>query len=183
MLKTIVLILMFFFQIANAAIPGTSNSVASGFSASTNTVANNPFTVPISQLSSMVQICGVTNGTLSRYFGFYSEAAPNYMGQYQVPSGKSFYALVVDAVMAAANNQLYFGYGTSPLGQDDDATAPFGNVPYSESGNPAFMVGPTAVQSSKSGVGLIFPAGSYPYLYTSGTNTTSGDLCIIGIVQ
>jgi hypothetical protein len=182
--KLILGVLLLIGASANAAIPGTSNSVGSGMSATINTAAgNNPFTIPLASLSTIAQICASGGGTSTHYYGFYSAAAPSYGGSYQVPSGKSFYALVVDYVMAAAGNTEYFGYGSGPLGSDGSASGPPGIVSYTGAAGAAGLASQGAGAGSKSGIGLVFPALSYPFVNWVGSTGNAANTCLIGVVQ
>lgn len=182
----LILILGVIFSLSSfgANLPPASSVVLGGGAPAAN--LQNVIT-PLSAIdtSGVVRICAGTNsGTSSDFYAFYPNSAPATTGQYQVPSGKVFYGIDLNANVTATNDSFQFGYGTAALAAEPTATPPTGVVYYGASTVVATggMSASSASTTYGYGVlGLNFPALSYPFIKIDAA--VGYHVCLTGIVK
>lgn len=144
--------------------------------------ADNPAAIiPTTNLGTVVTLTAeVSSSTANNYLMLMKMNSPGSVGQYQVPSGKKFYALGFYGQAGSANNCVLFGYGTAALVADNTATAPTGNVPYSPAATMCGVRIDVANTTKFVSIPLSFPALSFPYVNTP-NSAVSYNIQVVGI--
>lgn len=163
-------LLLFLFSLSVSAASSTG-AVANTFQVGGPENGSNPCAnLQIGNLSTtqLVTISAfIGNSTGSNYLMLTKWNSTGSSGQYQVPSGKSFRACMINVFCGTSNDTLTIGYGTAALGSDNTATPPTG-VKYFSSGSqiPSMVTGPGGVVNSFP-LYLEFPPSSFPIIQTN----------------
>jgi hypothetical protein len=193
-MKKILSLICFIASGAQAAVPGTSNSVITPIQSNTAaTMGGTTLTIPFASFATaaIYRLCGGynTTATSGAYYGLYSANNPN-TGQttFQVPSGatKGFLGITVEyGTPAGSFYGVKVGYGTALLGSENNTSAPAGAVTYGPPGTTSIGMYQNLVATTYynfSAAGVNFPPGSYPYVQNVG-GTGAFIFCITGVVQ
>ncbi len=136
----------------------------------------------------MIALVGWSNiGDANAFRLFQSAKSAGAQAQYQVTTGKTFYAtgLLIHFSVPSAVMSFDLGYGTAALAADGTATPPTGSILYAgdtgDTGGQGIygvLGGANTVESRSSTFiplcGVSFPALSYPYLYIRSSGDGAG---------
>ena len=177
---------------AQAANLPAASSYAGGFTASPNTVANSPLSVPLSGLATagIYMLCGGGTPTANQYFGLYSPKGRVDSSTFPLGTGKTLRGITATLISAAAAGSIFnIGYGTGVLSAENTATAPAGNVRIfgsATSGGSPFnnwLTTYAPMSFSILGLDLYNHTAGNLYMWVSTTGTSAFNFCLQALIQ
>lgn len=167
-MKKFLLLFLFISQIGLAAQEGGNSVFRFG---SSPQVDNPSGIIPASQQANIITLTmEVGSSTSNHFYRLMKMNSPGSVAQYQVPNGKTFYALGYYVQVGTSQVCLLYGYGTAALIADDTATAPTGNVPYSGSSGLCGHRIDIANVNKFMPIPMSFPQNTYPYVYLTNSS-------------